>query len=66
MTKYKKMVFKILGVKILDFRNFGYSEKNPSDYNFDMQGKMKKMPAPVCHNLLRNDQNELLSKIQNC
>ena len=39
----KNGVHKFLGVKILDFRNFGYSEKkNTSHYNFDIQGKIKK------------------------
>ena len=45
LTKYKKWCSKILGVKILDFRNFGYSKKYPSHYNFDIQGNMKKCRA---------------------
>ena len=57
MTKYIKWWSKFLKVKILDFRNFGYSKKNVYHYNFDIQGNMKNA-GPYCQNLLRNDQNE--------
>ena len=47
------MVFKkIWGSKFWIFEILDILKK-PSHYNFDIQGKMKKMPTRICHNLLR-------------
>ena len=58
------------------FKNFGGSKF----WIFEILDILKKIPlitiliykaklknaSPICHNLLRNDQNEFLLKIQNC